>query len=76
MEAFQRARAITNTFRDYKYIIVSGGTGEAWYEMIKDALSKMNNLEILPGNLNSPDLPFIYANVRGYYLYRYSLLKK
>ena len=76
MEAFQRARAITNTFRDYKYIIVSGGTGEAWYEMIKDALSKMNNLEILPGNLNSPELPFIYANVRGYYLYRYSLLKK
>ena len=74
-EAFIRAKAITNTFRDYKYIIISGGTGEAWFELVKNAFSRMSNMNILPGNINCAELPFIYANVRGYYLYRYTVSK-
>lgn len=67
--AMKQAKAATNSFRDYEYIIITGGTGEAWYEDIKDYLSKMK-FHILPGNVNDP-IPFIYSNVRGYYLFRY-----
>ena len=60
----------------YDYLIVTGGTGEAWYGQIKDILKGYaDTLEIIPGNRND-DLSFIYANVRGYYLYRYNKLKR
>lgn len=69
-DAITRTREITNTFRDYKYLIVGGGTGEAWFENIKQYLSGMKSLTVVPSNINDP-LPFIYSNVRGYYLLRY-----
>lgn len=67
--AMEQAKATTNAFRDYDYIIVTGGTGEAWFERIKAYFSKMK-FEIIAGNVNDT-LPFIYSNVRGYYLLRY-----
>ena len=74
--AMAKAKAVTNVFRDYKYLIVSGGTGEAWFPMIKEYLSKMKTLNLIPGNRNTENLPFLYSNVRGYYLYRYTLSKR
>lgn len=74
-KAMEKTKGITNAFRDYKYLIVGGGTGEAWYEMIQQYLSKMRTLQIIPSNRNDT-LPFIYSNVRGYYLYRYCLDKR
>lgn len=74
--AMEKAKAVTNVFRDYKYLIVSGGTGEAWFPMIKEYLSKMKTLNLIPGNRNAENLPFLYGNVRGYYLYRYTLSKR
>lgn len=68
--AMDRAKAVTNAFRDYRYLIVSGGTGEAWYEKVKEYLAGMKTLTILPGNIND-SLPFLYSNVRGYYMFRY-----
>ena len=56
----------------YKYLIVTGGTGESRFEQIKDMLSGIHNLTILPGNINTPDLSFAYSNVMGYYMYRYA----
>lgn len=72
LEAIERTRAITNTFRDYNRLIVSGGTGQAWFNKIKDYLKNMKNLEIVPANINDPTSSFIYSNVRGYYLFRYT----
>ena len=61
---------------DYEYMIVTGGTGAAWLNIIKDRLSGIDSLRILCGNQNDA-LPFVYSNVRGYYYYRHSkLLKK
>lgn len=54
------------------YLIVTGGTGEAWYSQIIDRLKGYPKLTVMKGSENS-DLPFIYANVRGYY---YALLRR
>lgn len=72
-EAIERTRAITNTFRDYNRLIVSGGTGQAWFNKINEYLKNMKNLEIIPSNVNNPSSSFVYSNVRGYYLFRYTV---
>ena len=36
---------------DYKYLIVTGGTGECRFEQIKKMLSGIPNLTVLPGNM-------------------------
>lgn len=60
---------------DYNYMIVTGGTGAAWMDQIKEALKNYSSLQILPGNQNDP-LPLVYSNVRGYYLYRLNQLAR
>lgn len=74
-EAMDRAKGVTNTFRDYNYLIIAGGTGGAWINKIKDYFSQMKSITILEGNMND-NLSYIYSNVRGYYLYRYTLNRK
>lgn len=74
-KAMEKAKSITNSFRGYKYLIVAGGTGEAWFESIKNWLSERKTMTLMPSNFND-QLPFIYSNARGYYLFRYSLNKK
>lgn len=59
---------------DYNYMIVTGGTGAAWFNQIKDIFKEFSTLEIIQGNQND-DLPFVFSNVRGYYYYRYNKLK-
>jgi len=54
-----------------RYLIMTGGTSEAWIEEFKKRLST-TGVEILSGKTGS-NLPVIYANARGYY---YSRLKK
>ena len=58
----------------YKYLIVTGGTGESRFEQIKDMLSGLQNLTVLPGNINTNDLSFSYSNVIGYYMLRHAKL--
>ncbi len=63
------------SIKDYifniKYLIMTGGTSEAWIDEFKKRLST-TGVEILSGKTGS-NLPVIYANARGYY---YSRLKK
>lgn len=54
---------------EYDYLIITGGAGDAWYDKISEALKDMETLKILRGNENDR-IPMVYANVRGYYLYR------
>ena len=74
-EAMEKMKTIYNNFFDYDYLIVTGGTGAAWYSYIKEHLSGMETLSIIPGNQNS-SLPFIFSNVRGYYMYQLNHLRK
>lgn len=60
----------------YKYLIVTGGTGECRFEQIKQMLSGFSSLQILPGNMSYPELPFSFSNVIGYYAFRHAKLKK
>lgn len=74
-KAMEKIKGITNAFRDYTYIIIGGGTGEAWFDKIQNYLSKMKTLQIVASN-RADNLPFIYSNVRGYYLYRVTMDKR
>ena len=65
---------ILNDMRDMDYLVVTGGTGEAWWYMIKEEFKGLKSLTVLSGNENS-DLPFTFSNVRGYYFYLYRSLK-
>ena len=53
---------------DIKFLIMTGGTSDAWLDMFKEKLA-FTSVEILTGKENS-NLPLIYQNARGYYLYR------
>ena len=68
MEAISQIRQIYNNLRDYKYLVVTGGSGDAWFGYIKEYFSKMHGLEIIAANRNT-NIPQIFSNVRGYYLY-------
>lgn len=74
-DAIESAYNITGGFLDYNYILITGGTGEAWLEKIKDYFSGLKTIKILTGNGND-HLPMIYSNARGYYMYRYMLNAK
>lgn len=69
-EAIRKAKSVTNSFRGYQNLIISGGTGEAWLEKIREKLKGMKTLKIIPSNVND-HLPMIYSNARGYYFFRY-----
>lgn len=61
---------------DYEYLIVTGGTGESRFEQIKSMLSGLSHLTVLKGNQNDETLPFVFSNVRGYYMFQYLQLKR
>lgn len=61
---------------DFDYLIVTGGTGAAWYEAIKEKLKDLEGFKIIPGNQNDTSLPFDYANARGYYMFLYQSLER
>ena len=60
---------------EYDYLIITGGTSAAWRDMIRDYFSGMETLKIENGNKNG-GMKAIFANVRGYYMYRYGMLKQ
>lgn len=74
-DAIESAYNITGGFLDYNYILVTGGTGEAWLEKNKDYFSGLKTVKVITGNGND-HLPMIYSNSRGYYMYRYVLCAK
>ncbi len=68
-KCFDKIDAINNGLVDYDYLLVTGGTGAAWLDYIKDRYKNMETLKIITGNQNEK-LSHIYSNVRGYYIYR------
>lgn len=68
---------LTTSFNlaDFNYLIITGGTGAAWFDQIKNKFKGLSFLEIIKGNQND-NLDFIFANVRGYYLNRFNKLGK
>lgn len=75
MEALQKVDNIYNNLFDHDYLVITGGTGDAWKSTIIEYYSGMESLKIINGNQNDM-LPSIFSNVRGYYLYIVNKMKK
>ena len=67
-------KSIDRLFEDYddlvvyKNLVVTGGTGESRISYIRDMLSGISTLNVIDGNETAPELPFVFSNVRGYYM--------
>lgn len=75
-QAMNKVCDVYNYLLDYKYLIITGGTGAAWAYWITDMFKGMSTLQIIAGDC--PDgMPMYFANARGYYSflkqYLYSL---
>ena len=75
-EAITKLKITYNYLQEFKYLLVAGGTGEAWTDYIHEHFSGMQNLKIILGNQIDPSLPQIFSNVRGYYFKRAGCLKR
>lgn len=75
ISAANKLYELAGYFRDYNVLVITGGTGAAWYNYIKEALSGLEDLRIIPGN-DGNDIPIYYANARGYYMSAYRRLRK
>lgn len=54
----------------YDFFVVTGGTCAAWKHYIREYKYFIDNpiLQIVDGNQGDPELPYIFSNVRGYYI--------
>lgn len=74
-EALGKIDTIFNNLIDYNYLVITGGTGAAWRSYIKEYYKNMDSITIVNGNQND-NLSCVFSNVRGYYMYLISKLKK
>ena len=56
---------------NYDYLVLTGGTGDAWKaEILSDPeLGDPEVITILAGNQGDPSLPMLFSNVRGYFIH-------
>lgn len=54
---------------EFDYFVITGGTGSAWSNKIKEKLKNIEGLEFIDGNINDQTLPQDFSNARGYYMY-------
>lgn len=74
-EALRSIDDLYNGMFSHDYMIVTGGTGAAWSDMIKDYYKDIETLKILYAWENDTINP-IFSNVRGYYMKHLNELKK
>lgn len=68
--AIQKILEIYNPPIEYDYMIITGGTGAAWDNYIRnnEYFIDANTLKIISGNAGNTGLMTIFSNVRGYYI--------
>ncbi|MCD8083344.1 MAG: ParM/StbA family protein [Clostridiales bacterium] len=73
-QAIDRIMEIYNPPVEFDYLVLTGGTGEAWkdYFTNNEYLQDCETVTILPGNQGDPTLPYLLSNVRGYFIYALS----
>ena len=75
-QVLQKMRQVYNDLLDIDYLIVTGGTGAAWYDTVCSYLSGMETLTVLSGIQNDTTIPAIFGNARGYYLFMINAFRK
>lgn len=74
-KAISHMDSIYNYLSDYDYLVITGGTGEAWEAHIREVYRGMeDSLKIISGNQND-NLSYTFSNVRGYYMLLCNKLK-
>ena len=65
---------IYNPPMEFDYMAITGGTGAAWSSYIRNSeyFKDCDTVKIISGNQGDPTLPYIFSNVRGYYIYALS----
>jgi plasmid segregation protein ParM len=76
LDMLEKMKSVHNYFADIDYIIVTGGTYDAWKDIILDTFKDMDDLKIIPANINDESLTNVFSNVRGYYYQRCGILRK
>ncbi len=71
MGMLEKLSSIHDNFLQDDIIIITGGTGAAWSQWITEYFSKREGLEVMGANRNDPSLPYVFSNVRGYYMSAY-----
>lgn len=61
---------VYNIAENYKYILITGGTSDAWMEYIKEAFFEADTIKVVSANANDPSISNIYSNARGYFFQR------
>ena len=74
-KALDRVETGIDDLDNLNYILVTGGTGDAWLPYIKNRYSDFLGLKIITGNQNEA-LSQIYSNSRGYFLLKALSLPK
>ena len=56
---------------EFDYIVLTGGTGEAWFKMFQENeyLKDCGTVQVIPGNYGDESLPWLFSNVRGYFIF-------
>lgn len=72
-DAFNKMRYALGSLKPYDFFIITGGTGAAWQDIIRDRLKNLDSMTVLTANCNDT-LSHIFSNVRGYYLYKVACL--
>lgn len=68
LEALHQLGTVYNDFIKVDYIVLAGGLIGDWASTIKDYFKDMETIRIIPGVRND-ELPYIFSNVRGYYMH-------
>lgn len=70
-KAIERIMEIYNPPLEYDYLVLTAGTGAAWSSYFRgnSYFKDCETLEIISGNQGDPSLPYIFSNVRGYYIF-------
>ena len=66
-EAISKLESVC-AIQDHAYLVVTGGTGEAWYSQIAQRYSQLSFLNIIRANRYS-GLSNVYSTVWGYYMW-------
>lgn len=72
-KAMEKVIEIYDPAVNFDYMVTTGGTGAAWSGYIRNNdIFAGDTVKLVPGNAGDPDLPYIFSNVRGYYIFAFS----
>lgn len=71
--ALKKIVEIYNPSYEFDYLVITGGTGAAWSNFIRqnEYFMYADTIKLIAGNQGDPSYPYLFSNVRGYYLYLY-----